>query len=532
LEQVADRTGATGPEVSLRVGDVEKFFGATHALRGVSLELNRFEVHGLVGENGCGKSTLVKVLSGVHHADAGWVEAGEKKISAEDVTPADAREMGVTVVHQEAPIFPSMTIEDNLSLGRRYPTRMGRVDRGAIRKQAEEVIEHYEIPASPRTPAHELNPAVRAMVAIARALRDSASRDRGTLILDEPTAGLNEVEADDLLEAVRRYAARGQAIMLVSHRLDEIVGACQRVTVMRDGVVVTTLHGAEIDRGNIVRQMVGSNLAKEYEADAARVAEASANPVVLQFDGVSTDQLQDVSLAAHEGEILGLAGQLGAGCSEALQIAYGIAPYKGGKVTLAGRRLPSRRAGRAQSDLVGYVPADRPGEGMFGGRSVRENLGVAENRRYWRGGFFRRGAESRDSEALIEQFRIKPDDPGALMTNLSGGNQQKVVMARVMRRDRPLLLLDEPSQGVDVGARADIHRSIREVADSGTAVVVVSSDMEELVRLCDRVAVFVDGRVVGQLAKSQLTREILSNSIHQDLATQEPTSITSGGQQP
>ncbi|MGD9635970.1 MAG: sugar ABC transporter ATP-binding protein [Pirellulales bacterium] len=505
--------------MALRVADVEKFFGATHALRGVSLDLNRHEVHGLVGENGCGKSTLVKVLSGVHQADTGWIEGGDgERISAEDVSPAAARDMGVTVVHQEAPIFPSMSIEDNLSLGRRYPTRMGRVDRGAIRRQAQEVIDHYEIPADPKTPAHELNPAVRAMVAIARALRDSAHRDRGILILDEPTAGLNEFEADDLLQAVARYAGEGQAVMLVSHRLDEIVGACKRVTVMRDGAVVQTVDGGGIDRGNIVRLMVGSDLAKEYEADTARSAEASSNPVALRVEGLSSELLHHVSLEAHQGEILGLAGQLGAGCSELLRIAYGIAPFSAGKITVADRELkPGRFGGRALADLIGYVPADRPGEGMFAGRSVRENLGIAENRRYWRGGVFRRAQENRDSEALIEQFRIKTANAGEPMTSLSGGNQQKVVMARVMRRERPLLLLDEPSQGVDVGARADIHRSIRETADVGAAVVIVSSDMEELVRLCDRVVVFVDGRVAGQIEKRDLDREMLSNSIHQDL---------------
>jgi ribose transport system ATP-binding protein len=424
-----------------------------------------------------------------------------------------------------------MSIEDNLSLGRRYPTRMGRVDRRAIRWQAQEVIEHYEIPADPKTPAHELNPAVRAMVAIARALRDSAHRDRGILILDEPTAGLNEVEADDLLQAVARYAGEGQAVMLVSHRLDEIVGACKRVTVMRDGAVVETLADKGIDRGNIVRLMVGSNLAKEYEADAARSAEASANPVALRVEGVSSELLNDVSLVAHKGEILGLAGQLGAGCSELLKIAYGVAPFSAGKVTIDEDRelRPSRFGGRARSELIGYVPADRPGEGMFAGRSVRENLGVAESRRYWRGGVFHRGPENRDSKALIERFRIKTENANAPMTSLSGGNQQKVVMARVMRRDRPLLLLDEPSQGVDVGARADIHRSIRETADAGAAVVVVSSDMEELVRLSDRVVVFVDGRVVGQLEKENLDRETLSNSIHQDLPKEQATSIATGG---
>jgi ribose transport system ATP-binding protein len=523
-------TPGSPAEPALRVGGVEKYFGATHALRGVDLELNRFEVHGLVGENGCGKSTLVKVLSGVHQADAGWIEDGDgERISAEDVTAAAARDMGVTVVHQEAPIFPSMSIEDNLSLGRRYPTRFGRVDRGAIRRQAQEVIDHYEIPADPKTPAHELNPAVRAMVAIARALRDSAQRDRGILILDEPTAGLNELEAEDLLQAVARYAGEGQAVMLVSHRLDEIVGACRRVTVMRDGAVVETLAGTGIDRGNIVRLMVGSNLAKEYEADTARSAEAASNPVALRVEGVSSELLQDVSLSVHTGEIVGLAGQLGAGCSELLRIAYGIAPFDAGAVTVADRELKPGRGRRAHADLIGYVPADRPGEGMFAGRSVRENLGVAENRRYWRGGMFHRGPENRDSKELIERFRIKTANAGAPMMSLSGGNQQKVVMARVMRRDRPLLLLDEPSQGVDVGARADIHRSIRETADAGTAVVVVSSDMEELVRLCDRVVVFVDGRIVGQLEKESLDRETLSNSIHQDLPQDTPTSIATGG---
>jgi ribose transport system ATP-binding protein len=530
--RLADGMADTTPQVALRVGDVEKFFGATHALRGVSMDLNRYEVHGLVGENGCGKSTLVKVISGVHQADAGWIEGDGEQLSAGEVTPAAAREMGVTVVHQEAPIFPSMSIEDNLSLGREFPTRFGRVDRRSIRRQAEEVIEHYEIPASPRTPASDLNPAVRAMVAIARALRDSEHRDNGLLILDEPTAGLNEAEADDLLEAVLRFAKKGQAVMLVSHRLDEIVGACRRVTVMRDGSVVATIKDEEIDRPNIVRLMVGSGLAREYEADDARAAGGSDGPVAMEFKDVVGGPLRGISMTAREGEIVGLAGQLGAGCSDALRVAYGMASFSSGEVTVAGRRLQPGRAGRAQSGIVGYVPADRPGEAMFAGRSVRENLGVADGREFWRKGLFQRGTEVRASAELIEKYRIKPADPAVRMTNLSGGNQQKVVMARVMRRSRRLLLLDEPSQGVDVGARADIHKSIRETADSGTAVVVVSSDMEELVRLCDRVLIFVDGQIVGEVSQEGLDRETVSNLIHQDTTEQtEPNFKESGGQE-
>jgi ribose transport system ATP-binding protein len=513
------------------VGGVEKFFGATHALRGVSLDLNRFEVHGLVGENGCGKSTLVKVMSGVHQADAGWIEGNGEKLSAEDVTTAAARTMGVTVVHQESPIFSSMSVEDNLSLGRKFPTHLGRVDRGAVRRQAEEVIEHYEIPASPRTPASELNPAVRAMLAIARALRDSEHKEHGVLILDEPTAGLSELEVDDLLQAVQRYATEGQAVMLVSHRLDEIVGACKRVTVLRDGSVVSTLKDAEIDRGNIVRLMVGSGLAKEYEADSSRTMANLDTPVAMDFKGVKSSILRGVSLSAHEGEIVGLAGQLGAGCSEALRVAFGVAPFSAGEVTVAGRSLSPGRGVKAQADIVGYVPADRPGEGMFAGRSVRENLGAADGSKYWRGGIFRRGPETRDSAELIEKYRIKAASPATLMTSLSGGNQQKVVMARVMRRHRQLLLLDEPSQGVDVGARADIHKSIRETADDGAAVVVVSSDMEELVRLCDRVVIFVDGQIAGELSKEKLDRETLSNLIHQEVPTGiQPSPTPSGGE--
>ena len=519
----------TAPQVALRVGGVEKFFGATHALRGVSLDLNRYEVHGLVGENGCGKSTLVKVMSGVHQADAGWIEGNGEKLSAEDVTTTAARAMGVTVVHQESPIFSAMSVEDNLTLGRKFPTHLGRVDRGAVRRQAEEVIEHYDIPASPRTPASELNPAVRAMLAIARALRDSEHKERGVLILDEPTAGLNEAEVDDLLEAVQRYANEGQAVMLVSHRLDEIVGACRRVTVLRDGSVVTTLKDQEIDRANIVRLMVGSGLAKEYEADTSRTMANLDTPVAMKLTDVVSGTLRGVSLSAHEGEIVGLAGQLGAGCSEALRVAYGVVPFSAGEVIVAGRELSRGRGVRAQADIVGYVPGDRPGEAMFAGRSVRENLGVADGNEYWKSGIFRRSPENRDSAALIEKYQIKAASPSELMTSLSGGNQQKVVMARVMRRRRRLLLLDEPSQGVDVGARADIHRSIRETADDGAAVIVVSSDMEELVRLCDRVSIFVDGQIAGELTKEGLDRETLSNLIHQDVPTGIQSSSTQSG---
>jgi len=507
---------AEGGAGALRVRGVSKSFPGTRALRDVDLDLASAEVHGLVGENGCGKSTLVKIIAGVYQGDTGTVEVGGQKLQASEMSPSTSRQLGIRVVHQDSPIFPTLTVTENLLLGGRFPVRRGgRIDWREARRRAAVVLERFHIEARPDALAADLDFAVRGMVAIARELQDSEEGERGILVLDEPTARLNEEEVDTLLAALRRYAADGQGIVLVTHRLDEVMEVCDRLTVMRDGRVVATRGCEDLDRRTLVEMIVGSALAGEYAAARHEVDAESAGEIVARVRGLSSTTLREIDLDLPAGEIVGLAGVEGSGTSELLQTIYGCHPRAAGTVEVRGRELPAGQVRRARELGVEYVPPDRAADAAFSGMTVRENLSVGELGRYWRNGRMSRSREAADVAELIERFQISPPTGDALMSNLSGGNQQKVVLARAFRREPTLLLLDEPSNGVDVGARAQIHHAIRAAVDKGATALIASSDAEELTRLCDRILIFVEGRITSELRGEGIVRDSVLTLIHQ-----------------
>lgn len=503
---------------ALRVSSVAKSFGGTHALTGVGLEVCAGEIHGLVGENGCGKSTLVKILSGIYQADEGELAVGSETLDATDVSPAEMRRCGIRAVHQDTPMFGNMTIADNLFIGRSFPRRLGRIDRAEMRRRAAAVLARFDIPTTPDALALEVDFAVRAMVAIARELQDFEAGIGGVLILDEPTAGLSEPEVETLLAAVRKYATDGHAIILVTHRLDEILDACDRVTVFRDGAFVTTRDAEGLDRHALVGLIVGNELEREYETARPHDDAPAASTPLLAVRGLHTSSVHDISFEVQPGEILGVAGLVGAGTSDVLAAVAGSERLVAGTIEIAGEALgPGIETARERG--VAFVPRDRVADGAFSPLTVRENLAVGELRGYWRRGRMDRGREQSDAERLIAEFDIHPPDPSARLSNLSGGNQQKVMMARALRRDPRVLLLDEPTQGVDVGARAQIHRAIRGAVDAGAAAVVSSSDLEELVRISDRVLVLVAGRVAAVVSEYPIDRDTVATLVHSEPQT-------------
>jgi len=485
-----------GGDAVLRVRHLSKTFGGTRALADVDLDVERGEIHALLGGNGSGKSTLIKVLAGVYAGDRGEVATGGRTARADAWTPQDAFAAGLRFVHQNPGVFLDLSVAENMAIGHGFPTAAGgRIRWRDLHARTRELLQRFNIAAVPEMPLGALGPAARTMVAIARALQDSEGAHGGVLVLDEPTAALPAPEVDLLLDALRGYARAGQTILFVTHRIDEVLDIATRVTVLRDGRRVGTLPRAEISESRLVELIVGRPLEHIYP-DAAPTASADT---VLDMRGVAGGLARGVDLQVRRGEITGLAGLIGSGTSETLRTVFGLVPRSAGTVLLDGRPLADFDPAAAMSAGVAYVPADRGAEAIFVAMSVRENLSAAGVHRYWRGLRLRHREEQRDAHASLRDFLIRAASDTAPISTLSGGNQQKVILARWLRRRPRLLLLDEPTQGVDVGARAELWSLVRRAAAEGTAVLVVSSDFDELARVCDRVAVLRQGRVVAEL---------------------------------
>ncbi|MGY1812599.1 sugar ABC transporter ATP-binding protein [Blastococcus sp. SYSU D00820] len=536
LAHGATAAGATaGPEdVVLRIRGLTKRFGATLALDGADLALRHGTVHALVGGNGCGKSTSIKVLAGVHRGDAGRIEVAGRSWDVADYDPRAGREAGLRFVHQDLGLFPQLSVAENFAFDAGYPTGpAGKVRWAALHRRVAELLEAYEIEAGPRTPVGALRPAQRTLVAICRALQDQEGDQRLILVLDEPTATLPQHESQVLLEAVRRRADKGQTVMMVSHRMPEVLSVCDDFTVFRDGRTVAAIVGSRPTERELVGHMTGATLARDIaEHTVTGALDESAQPaadagtelppqaagtsdadVVLAVEGLHGGPLRGVDLELRRGEIVGVAGLVGSGRSSLLRTVFGEHPPVAGRVAVRDRdgRLHERGDTRARMDAgVALVPEDRGGEAAFAELTVRENISVTVRRKYWRPWGLSGRAERADAAALITRHGVRTASPEAPFTSLSGGNQQKAILARWLQRDPTLLLLDEPTQGVDVMSRAEIYATVREAAAGGTAVLVASSDLLELCSLCDRVVVLQDGRVAAHASGAQLTPDHLT----------------------
>ncbi|MBS1871500.1 MAG: sugar ABC transporter ATP-binding protein [Actinobacteria bacterium] len=504
---------------ALRVREVRKDFPGTRALDGVSLDVLPGEVHALVGGNGCGKSTLMKILAGVQPADAGSAEIGGAVHDLRHFSAALARRCGLHFVHQQSSVFPDMTVAENLAIGRGYETGpLGAIRWARLRRRVAAVLERFEIAARPDDRVDRLRPATQTMVAIARALQDQEVAHEGVLALDEPTASLPPDEVATVLDALRRCAARGQAIVFISHRLDEVLGVADRITVLRDGRVVATVARDGLDHDGLVELIVGRRVEPLAAAAPAAVREAADAAPALEVAGLAGGAVRGADLTLHAGEVVGVAGLNGSGRSTLLRLLFGEQQAREGSVRAGGRALALARPRDAIDAGFAYVPEDRAVAGLFPELSVAENLSGGFAGDYARHGRLVHRLERADARAAMERFLIRAASPEVAISTLSGGNQQKVVLARWLRRRPHVLLLDEPSHGVDVGARAEIAGLIRAAAEEGTAVLAVSSDFEELVALCDRVLLMREGRIAGEVAGAQLTVERIDHLLHSEAA--------------
>jgi ribose transport system ATP-binding protein len=507
-------TGGSPPHVggaaveadpALAIRGLSKTFVVSKALDEVGFTVEPGRIHALLGGNGSGKSTLIKILAGVYRGDPGGeIDVGATTVASDATTPALAREMGLRFVHQDPGIFPELTIAENIGLANGWPTRAGGVRWGELHRRTAALLELFEIHARPEARMDTLSAPLRTMVAIARALED-ADGGLSVLVLDEPTASLPQHEVELLLEAVRARAAYGQTILYVSHRIDEVMSIADSVTVLRDGREIVSRSTEGLTEDQLIEYIVGRPLESVFQASP----DVNRGSPVLELEGVSAGMLQNIDLAVREGEIVGLAGLLGSGRTELLQLVFGARTRDSGTIRLAGREIDFVGPQDAIAAGVAYVPEDRALEAAFMEMTVKENLSVADLARYWGRLRFNHGRERRDAIADIERFEVKAAGDGALFASLSGGNQQKVILARWLRRGPRLLLLDEPTQGVDVGARADVYATIDEAVANGLGVLIVSSDFEELARVSDRILILRDGSIVAQLQSARDGEQIV-----------------------
>ncbi|MFT4234261.1 MAG: sugar ABC transporter ATP-binding protein [Microbacterium sp.] len=484
-------------EYVLHLHDVEKQFGGTRALRRASLAVRPGTVHALLGGNGSGKSTSIKILAGVYSADGGELEIGGERHDLRSWSAQDAHDAGLRFVHQDLGLFEQLSIAENFGLDTGYPrTRFGNIRWRALADEVADTLAEYGLMVDPHRSVAELRPSDRTMVAIARALRGSTDGERRILILDEPTASLAAVESALLLGKVRRLADRGQTVVMVSHRLQEVLDVAHDFTVFRDGKVVGTLVDAHPTEDELISLMAGGlSVALAPTGERAHTKGA----VVLEVQNLSSGPLRDVTFTAHQGEIVGIAGLQGSGRSSLLQALFGVHRPESGVVTFEGEPYAPRDVAQAMSTGVGMVPENRVREAAFMELTVSDNLAMAMLSEHFTGGRMPRGRERKAADGLITSLGVKVQGADALFSSMSGGNQQKVIIARWLQRNPRLLLLDEPTQGVDVMSRADIYEIIRAAAREACTVIVASSDMSELHALCDRVLILARGRITGEV---------------------------------
>ncbi|MGF3056226.1 sugar ABC transporter ATP-binding protein [Microbacterium sp. YY-01] len=486
-------------EPVLRVEGISKGFPGVQALSDVHLEVNAGEVLVLVGENGAGKSTLMKILSGIYQRDEGRIIFNGEEV--ELTSPLQAQELGITIIHQEMNLMPDLTVAQNIYIGRE-PTAGPFLAEQKLNRKTAQLLRDLNIKLDPRQHVGELTVAKQQMVEIAKALSFNAK----VLIMDEPTSALTDSEVETLFVLIDELRAKGTAIIYISHRMDELRRLADRVTVLRDGAYIGSLEKAEINVPTIIEMMVGRAI-DEGRRPTAR--EHADDPIVLDVQGLSTKALlKDVSFQLRRGEILGFAGLMGAGRTETARAIIGADRRDAGSITIAGKDARIRQPADAVANGLGYLSEDRKVLGLMLEQDVTFNTVLASLGNYagalgWMGD---RKARNRTKD-YVQQLRVKTPSVNQMVKLLSGGNQQKVVIARWLMRDCDILIFDEPTRGIDVGAKEEIYRLMQQLADDGKSIIVISSELPEILRVANRIAVFANGTITGTLRNEEATQE-------------------------
>ena len=499
---------SAGSDVLVQMTDISKSFGGVPALSGASLRIGRGEVHALIGQNGAGKSTLVRILTGAHRRDGGTVVFDGQTVDFR--SPIAAQRAGVSTIYQEINLVPYRSVAENIYLGRE-PRRLGLLNRGAMNRDARALLGRLGISIDVTRPLYELNIALQQMVALARAL----SFESRLVILDEPTSSLDAREVQTLFDVIRSLRADGVSVLFITHRLDELYAVCDRVTIMRDGRTVAERGMDEIDKLGLVATMLGKELGEvrrkgQTGFDEARRETTNDRPPLLEISHLRREPgLHDASVTVRPGEIVGLAGLLGAGRTEVARAVFAADRPDGGDVRIDGVDVTFSGPGDAIHAGFGFCSEDRKVEGIIPELSVRENLTLAALPTLSRAGVVDAGRQREIVDRFIERLGIKTAGPDQKIRELSGGNQQKVLLARWLCLNPRLLILDEPTRGIDVGAKAEIQRLIDELAGQGLSVLMISSEIEELIEGADRVTVLRDGATVTTMSHQEITQDRL-----------------------
>ncbi|MEU4769968.1 sugar ABC transporter ATP-binding protein [Actinosynnema sp. NPDC023794] len=481
----------------LEVRGVSKSFGAVAAVRDVSFPLHGGEAHALVGENGAGKSTIVKMLAGVHEPDTGAIvlDGEEQRLAG----PAAAQAAGIAVIYQEPTLFPDLSVAENIFMGRQPLGRFGRIDRAAMRTEAVRLFDRLGVRLDPDRPARGLSIADQQLVEIAKAL----SLHARVLVMDEPTAALSGVEVERLFAVARALCGEGAAVLFISHRFDEVFSLCQRLTVMRDGTWVSTDPVADLTVDQVVRRMVGRDVSTLFPKE-----DVEPGDVVLEVGGLSRQGVfSDIGFSVRAGEIVALAGLVGAGRSEVVRAVFGIDRYDAGEVRVAGERLPAGTPAAAVAAGIALVPEDRRQQGLVMEMSIERNATLTRLKPLARFGLLGGGRERRSAREWTKRLQVKYGRLADAVGTLSGGNQQKVVLAKWLATGPKVLIVDEPTRGIDIGTKAEVHRLLSRLAADGVAVVMVSSELPEVLGMADRVLVMHEGRITAELGRAEATEE-------------------------
>ncbi len=485
----------------LELRDVHKKFPGVHALKGVSFNLKPGEVHALIGENGAGKSTLIKIIAGVYDFEGTYLVEGQP---AQISSPSDAIAKGVAVIYQEFNIAQDLSIAENIFFGALPHDKFGRVRWKELYRKTSEYLEQVGLHEDPRKKMRFLTVAKQQMVEIAKAL----SRNAKVVIMDEPTSALCGSEIENLFALVRKMKSRGVGIIYVSHKLEEITELADRVTVFRDGAYIGTDPIAVLDEKAMISKMVGRELTNMFPKRSAH-----RGKLALEVKNLSTHKVFNVSFAVHEGEIVGFAGLMGAGRTEMTHAVLGVDHRMHGDVSIYGVPLPPNSPVKARKMGVGLVPEDRKKDGIFADLSVSDNMSIVSLDEVSKFGVIHGKDESGKIDSLIRKLTIRTPSARQKISKLSGGNQQKVILARwLLKKNLKVLIIDEPTRGIDVGAKAEIYSILNELAQQGLAIVVVSSEMPEVMGVCDRIYIMAGGTITNELQKDEFSEETILSS--------------------
>lgn len=483
--------------MQIEMRGIDKSFGGNAVLKEAGFLLDHGEIHALMGENGAGKSTLMKILTGVYTKDAGQVIVDGQEVYYKN--PQEAEKAGIVFIHQELNVLFDLTVEENMFLGKEIHGRFGVCDKKAMRAEVRKILDRLGVSIDPQQRMSELSVGQQQMIEIAKALMVDAK----VIIMDEPTAALTQSETEVLFQVVRSLKEKGVSIVYISHRMEEIFELCDRITVLRDGSYIDTKRIQDTDMNDVVKMMIGREIGERYP-----LREASIGEVVFKVEGLTCPGVfKDVSFEVHAGEVLGVSGLMGAGRTEIMQAIFGNMPHVTGKLFLNGEEIHNHNPGQAMKNGIGFITEDRKTEGLMLEESIRKNISLANLGRISRRGVLRKKEERELVQKGIEELHIKCFGPEHECGRLSGGNQQKVVFAKWIYTDPKVLILDEPTRGVDIGAKKEIYNIINDLAAKGVAIIMVSSELLEVLGMADRIMVVREGLVRGILSKEEADQE-------------------------